>query len=128
MYIYKCLYIVIILDFVLLHFKLRRTSLKLSSMKNRLFLLAIVTLFSAACKHDKIESQDYRHAKELDFEIFNRNIQKLSQAIADVEVVKMQSTDNFKIQLIQEILTVGDKIFLVQFGRGIDEIYCLDFE
>lgn len=115
-------------SFLYFKFELDDGTLTLLSMKNGFFLLTIVTLFSAACKPDKIESQDHRHAKEIDFGIFNRNIQKLSQALDDVAVVKIQSTDNFKIQLIQEVLTVGDKIFLVQFGRGINEIYCLDFE
>lgn len=88
------------------------------------FLLLLV--FSVSCNSSSIESKEYTSAKIIDFKTANSGWQTLSQVIDNLQIVNSNSSSHVNIHLIRKILTKGDKIFLIQFGRGTDEVYCFD--
>ena len=89
------------------------------------FLLLLV--FSVSCNSSSIESKEYTSAKIIDFKTFNRDVKSVSDVVGNIQIVKSNSSNTVNISLIRKILTKGDKIFLVQYGRGTDEVYCFNF-
>lgn len=96
-------------------------------MKNPVNVLLLLLLFSVSCNSSSIESKENTSAKIIDFKTFNRDVKSVSDVVGNIQIVKSNSSNTVNISLIRKILTKGDKIFLVQYGRGRDEVYCFNF-
>ena len=93
-------------------------------MKLYYFILFInLTYFSCGTKN--IERKE-ENIPEIVIENSNRSIKSTSQLFKKFSILKLKNNLNSNIDLIQKVLSVEDKLFLIQYGRGNDEIFCFN--